>query len=363
MHGFVETLQAAVAAGASDVHFKTESPVVFRVDGALVETEGLRPDAAWFEALIEAIVPGRLRVALERDGELDFSHEIAAVGRFRCNLYQQRGVWCLALRLVRSQVPLPGELALPPVVATLAGASRGIVLVSGPTGSGKSTTLAALIGEINRASRRHVITLEDPIEFVFEDDQARIEQREIGIDTPGYAQALRSVLRQDPDVILIGEMRDAESFTTALRAAETGHLVLTTLHASDAAQAVGRALEFFEPGEHEQVRRQLADNLRAVICQRMVAKVGGGVTVAVEVLLNSPTVRKLLQENRLEMLPDAVETGGADGMITFNQSLLDLHRRGVITKEEALAKSGNAAALRMNLQGIFLDEGRRIMNR
>jgi len=229
MLGFSETLQAAVGAGASDAHFKLDAPVVFRVDGQLVETDAPRPDAAWFEALIGAIVPERLRPVIESEREADFAYETRELGRFRCNLYQQRGSWCLSVRLVRGVVPSTAELGLPEVIRQLATASRGIVFVSGPTGSGKSTTLAALIGEINRTSRRHVITLEDPIEFVFTDDRSRIEQREIGIDTPGYAHALRSVLRQYHDVILVGEMRDAERFTSVLCAAETGHLVLTTL--------------------------------------------------------------------------------------------------------------------------------------
>jgi twitching motility protein PilT len=239
---------------------------------------------------------------------------------------------------------------------------RGIVLLAGATGCGKSTTLAAMIEHINNNSKKHIITLEDPVEYAFEDNQSVIEQREIGLDTLSYHHALKHVLRQDPDVIMIGEMRDDISFSAAMSAADTGHLVLSTLHTTNASQSITRILEFFKAEEREQIRRQLANTLRGVICQRMVAKPDGKLTPALEILLNTPLVRKLLEENRLDKLPAAIETSNEDGMLTFNQSLFNLVKSGLITEREALAKASNPQALEMNFKGIFLDEGRRIVS-
>src|SRR5207253_2236546 len=209
--------------------------------------------------------------------------------------------------------------------------------------------------------KKHIITLEDPIEYVFEDNQCVIEQREVGLDTLSFNDALKHVLRQDPDIIMIGEMRDATSFTAAMSAADTGHLVLSTLHTTNASQSVSRILDFFKADEREQVRRQLAGTLRSVVCQRMVGTVTGGVTPALEILVNTPTVKKLLEENRLDKLPAAIETASDDGMLNFNQALFQLVKDGKVTQKEALAKATNPQALEMNFKGIFLDEGRRIL--
>jgi twitching motility protein PilT len=218
-----------------------------------------------------------------------------------------------------------------------------------------------MIEHINAHQRRHIITMEDPIEYVFEDNQCIIEQREIGLDTLSFHSALRNVLRQDPDVIMIGEMRDGISFASAMSAADTGHLVLSTVHTTNASQAITRILDFFKADEREQVRRQLSVTLLAVICQRMAMTVDGRVTPAQEILVNTPIVRKLLEEDRVEKLSAAIETGTEDGMQTFNQALYNLVMQGRITKEEALNKATNAQALEMNFKGIFLDEGRRIL--
>lgn len=265
------------------------------------------------------------------------------------------------MRYVKTNVPSFEELGLLEQIKKIAESPRGIVLVAGSTGCGKSTTLAAMIEHINANYRKHLITLEDPIEYVFEDNQAVIEQREVGLDTLSFHHALKHVLRQDPDVIMIGEMRDAISFTAAMSAADTGHLVLSTLHTTNASQSINRILDFFKADEREQIRRQLAGTMQAVICQRMVTTVAGGVTPALEILINTPTVKKLIEENRLDKLPAAIETGTDDGMLNFNQSLFNLVKEGKVSEKEALAKASNPQALEMNFKGIFLDEGRRIL--
>jgi twitching motility protein PilT len=265
------------------------------------------------------------------------------------------------MRYVKTHVPSFEELGLLPILKTIAESPRGIVLLSGSTGCGKSTTLAAMIEHINAHGKKHIITMEDPIEYVFEDNQSVVEQREVGLDTLSFDHALRHVLRQDPDVIMIGEMRDAGSFSAAISAADTGHLVLSTLHTTNASQSITRILDFYKADEREQVRRQVAGTLQAVICQRMVSTIRGGMTPAQEVLINTGTVRKLIEENRLDKLPAAVETGVEDGMQTFNQALFQLVKDGIVTEKEALAKATNAQALEMNFKGIFLDEARRIL--
>jgi pilus retraction protein PilT len=267
----------------------------------------------------------------------------------------------IAMRYVKAQVPDFEALGLPMVLKTVAESSRGIVLLAGTTGSGKSTSLAAMIEHINGNFRKHIVTMEDPIEYVFEDNQSIIEQREVGLDTESFYTGLRSSLRQDPDVIMIGEMRDAITFAAAISAADTGHLVLSTVHTTNASQSIGRILDFFKADEREQIRRQLAGTLRAVICQRMVPTLDGKMTPACEILLNTPVVRKMLEENRLDKLGAAIETGHDDGMQDFNKAVLDLFNAGKISKEEAMAKAGNAAALEMNLKGIFLTQGSRIL--
>jgi twitching motility protein PilT len=243
----------------------------------------------------------------------------------------------------------------------IAESPRGIVLLAGSTGCGKSTTLAAMIEHINATFKKHIITLEDPIEYVFDDNQSVIEQREVGLDTQSFEMGLKHILRQDPDIIMIGEMRDATSFTAAMSAADTGHLVLSTLHTTNASQSVTRILDFFKADEREQVRRQLASTLQAVVCQRMVTTINGSVTPALEIMINTPTVKKLMEENRLDKLPAAIETGIEDGMQNFNQALFNLVKARKITEKEALAKATNPQALEMNFKGIFLDEARRIL--
>jgi twitching motility protein PilT len=311
--------------------------------------------------VVEHIVPAHLKTQLEHDRGIDFSYFVPDIGRFRTNLFQQRSHWCLAMRYVKTIVPSFNELGLLEQIRHIAESPRGIVLVTGTTGSGKSTTLAAMVEHINANFKKHIITLEDPIEYVFEDNQCVIEQREVGLDTLSFEHALKHVLRQDPDIIMIGEMRDSTSFTAAMSAADTGHLVLSTLHTTNASQSVSRILDFFKAEEREQIRRQLANTLQAVICQRMVTTLGDGMTPALEIMINTPTVRKLIEDNRLDKLAAAIETGTEDGMINFNQALYNLVKQSKVSKDEALSKATNPQALDMNFKGIFLDEGRKIL--
>jgi len=362
MELFNKILKAAVDGHASDIHIKVGTPVIFRISRELISIECPTPTDQWMNNIIEKITPLHMKKKLEEDREVDFSYNVPGLGRFRTNVFQQRGTWALAMRYVKNIVPSFEQLGLLESIKTMAEAPRGIVMVAGATGSGKSTTLAAMIEHINANFKKHIITLEDPIEYVFEDNQSVIEQREIGLDTANFYNALKYVLRQDPDIIMLGEMRDAVTFNAAMSAADTGHLVMSTLHTTTAAQSITRILDFFKADDREQTRRQLAGCLRGVVCQRMVPTVDGKMTPALEIMTNSPLVKKLLEENRLEKLTAAIETGGDDGMCTFNQSLFNLVKAGRVTEKEALLKATNAQALEMNFKGIFLNEGGRIVS-
>jgi twitching motility protein PilT len=361
MEIFHRILKTAIEGGASDIHLKVGTSVVFRINRRLVAIEAPAPTLQWMNDVVETMVPRHLKKRLEEDHEVDFSYFVPNLGRFRTNLFTQRGEFCLSMRHVKTKIPSFEELGLLETLKKIAESPRGIVLLSGATGCGKSTTLAAMIEHINSNFKKHIIALEDPIEFVFEDNQSVIEQREVGLDTLSFEYGLKHILRQDPDIIMIGEMRDSISFSAAISAADTGHLVLSTVHTTNSAQAVGRILDFFKPDERDQVRRQLAATLQAVICQRMVNTINGGITPALEIMINTSTVKKLLEENRLEKLPAAIETGLEDGMQNFNQALYNLVKERKITEKEAMAKATNPQALEMNFKGIFLDEARRIL--
>ncbi|HOC55574.1 MAG TPA: PilT/PilU family type 4a pilus ATPase [Verrucomicrobiota bacterium] len=362
MEIFHRILKTAVDGGASDVHLKIGTPVIFRISRQLIAIECPFPTEEWMNSVVQQITPAHLRKRVEQEREADFSYYVPGIGRFRTNLFQQRGQWCLAMRYVKTLVPSFEELGLLAQVRKIAESPRGIVLLAGSTGCGKSTTLAAMIEHINANFKKHIITLEDPIEYVFEDNQCVIEQREVGLDTLSFHHALKHVLRQDPDIIMVGEMRDSISFTSAMSAADTGHLVLSTLHTTNASQSISRILDFFKADEREQIRRQLAGTMQAVVCQRMVATLAGGMTPALEIMINTPTVKKLIEENRLDKLAAAIETGTEDGMINFNQALFNLVKQGKVSEQEALSKASNPQALEMNFKGIFLDEGRRILS-
>jgi twitching motility protein PilT len=361
MELFKKILKTAVDGVASDIHLKVGTPVVFRINRELVSIECPVPTLEWMNKIVQTVTPPHLVKRLDEDREVDFSYYIPEVGRFRTNVFQQRGQWVLAMRHVKSNVPSFEQLGLLEQIKSIAESPRGIVLLAGSTGCGKSTTLAAMIEHINGNFKKHIITLEDPIEFVFEDNQSVIEQREVGLDTLSFHHALKHVLRQDPDIIMVGEMRDDISFSAAMSAADTGHLVLSTLHTTTAAQSITRILDFFKADEREQVRRQLAATLRGVICQRMVPTIDNKMTPALEIMINSPLIKKMLEENRLDKLTAAIETSSDDGMLTFNQSLFNLVKTGRVSEKEAMAKASNPQALEMNFKGIFLNEGGRIV--
>ena len=361
METFHRILKTAVEGGASDIHLKIGTPVIFRINRQLIAIECPLPTEAWMNQIVQQVTPAHLRQRVDEEREADFSYFVPGIGRFRTNLFQQRGQWCLAMRHVKTHVPSFEELGLLEQLRTIAESPRGIVLVAGSTGCGKSTTLAAMIEHINASFKKHIITLEDPIEYVFEDNQSVVEQREVGLDTLTFHHALTHILRQDPDIIMIGEMRDSISFSTAMSAADTGHLVLSTLHTTNAAQSINRILDFFKADEREQIRRQLAGTLQAVVCQRMTNTVTGSMTPALEIMINTATVKKLIEDNRLDKLPAAIETGTDDGMLNFNQALFQLVKDGKVSEKEAMAKASNPQALEMNFKGIFLDEGRRIL--
>lgn len=354
-------LKLAVAKDASDVHLKANEPPYFRVHGDLVESGLPKLSVDDLRCIVVDLLPEHLKRRNEPDQEMDFSHFEEGVGRFRVNLFLSHHLPTLAFRYVKTKIPSFAELHLPPILETLTMANSGIIAVGGATSSGKSTTLAAMINSINMAQRYRIITVEDPVEYIFTDIKSVITQREVGLDTVSFHSALRHVMRQDPDVIIIGEMRDHISLSVAFSAAETGHIVLTTLHANTAAQAIERILHFIPVEERDPMRLSLANNLTAILCQRLVPATRGGVWPAMEIMINTPTVRKLLLENKLETLPAAIETGREDSMQTFNQALYDLIKKGIISEASGLSYSPQPEALKMNLQGIFLDEGRRIL--
>ncbi|MDD4871042.1 MAG: PilT/PilU family type 4a pilus ATPase [Kiritimatiellae bacterium] len=357
-----ELFEKAVSLGASDIHLKANQEPYFRIHGNLTNSgfDGLTPE--YMNAIVKEILPPYLEKNFEAEHEADFSHAEAGLGRFRVNIFLSQGVPTIAMRYVKSKIPTVEELRLPPQLSKLASVERGIILLAGTTGSGKSTTLAAIIDEMNRTQKNRIITVEDPVEYLFIDNQSVITQREVGLDTLSYQNALKYLMRQDPDVILIGEMRDKMSIRTALLAAETGHLVLSTLHAGTSSLAIPRMLDVFPADEQDQIRMGLAGNLYAIICQRLIPDTKGGAVPAVEIMINTPTMKKLLEKNKLDMLSAAIETGTEDGMQTFNQSVYGLIKSGLITEKEGMTYATNPEALRMNLQGIFLDEGKRILS-
>ncbi len=358
---FESILRGAVDARASDVHIKPDAPVVFRVNRELVAVNVPLPGETWVRTILDELVPPDLRERFAHDREVDFAFGLPGIGRFRANAFQQRGQLTLALRVVKTEIPAFRDLHLPDIIRRISETPRGIVIIAGAIGSGKSTTLAAMIEHINGISRKHIVTLEDPIEYLFHDRQAVIEQREIGIDTGSFKTGLRHVLRQDPDVIAIGEMRDAESAAAAMSAANIGHLVLTTLHTADATKSVQRVLEFFPQDQRAYARRLFAATLQAVICQRLVIGVSGIALPALEILVNTSAIAKLIDTDRMEKIIPTMEMSAADGMQSFDQGLRQLVTEGRISQEEALAHAANPEALRMAFQGVILSEMRGII--
>ena len=352
-----DILATGVAEGASDWHIREDCNVVLRVDGTLVEVD-FTTTKEYLENAIDEIIDKDDMETYKKTGDADFAFEEEGVGRYRANLHKQRGKMGLTLRFVKGKIPNITELNLPEILRDISEFSNGIIFLTGTTGSGKSTTLAGMVDHMNHKLSRHLITIEDPIEYTFSDGTCIIEQREVGLDAETFDSALVHALRQDPDVIIIGEMRNTETFETALAASETGHLVMTTLHTKDAGQSIQRILDMYPNEERESIRSSLSGALRAIICQRLVPRATGkGVVPVNEVMINTPIVRKLIAENRMAKLANAIEAGEEDGMMSFNRCLLKLVNDGVITEETALTFSDNPQALKMNLKGIFLSDG------
>ena len=352
-------LELAITKDASDLHLKVGSPPYLRIDGELVAQLDYTLTDQQTEAFLDDILDPKQKQIFEERHEIDLAYSVKGLGRFRTNVFRQRGSVGIVMRRIKATIPDFEELNLPDVLKRIAELRRGCVLVTGTTGSGKSTSLAAMIEYINVRRRVHIMTLEDPIEYLHSDKKAIINQREVTIDTESFASALKTLMRQDPDVILIGEMRDMETFQAAVSASETGHLVFSTLHTSDAMQTIDRIIDLFPPHQHDQVRSQLSLNLKAVVCQRLLPKANGeGRVPAVEVMLISPTVKKLIKENRIAQIPSAIQAGRQDGMQTFNDSLKQLVEHGLVTEEEAMLSSDHPEELAMNLQGVYLDQSR-----
>src|SRR5580765_5016783 len=351
-----QLLQIAVASGASDLHLKVGSYPMMRVNGTLVvASEEKRLDRADTESIAQAILGPEHVEKFKKNQDVDLAYSIDGLGRFRVNVFQQRGTVGLVLRVIPTRIKTIDELGLPPVLKKIASEERGLVLVTGTTGSGKSTTLAAMIDYINTTRQAHVMTVEDPIEYLHRDNRSIVNQREISVDTKSFAHALRAALRQDPDVILVGEMRDLETVETALHAAETGHLVFSTLHTLDATETINRIISVFPPHQQKQIRLQLASVLKAIISQRLIPKADGkGRAPAVEVLISTAFIRDcIMDKEKSHLIHGAIAQGTSQyGMQTFDQSIFSLFGQNLISYEEALRWASNVDEFKLKVQGI-----------
>ena len=329
-------LEEIVRKNASDLHLQVGLPPMMRLDGVLAPFPGYNPlNAEEVEHLVFAILDNDQQKILIKDKEFDFSFAFGDLGRFRVNAFHERGNLAASLRLIPNQIKTIAELGMPPVIQSFADFPRGLVLVTGPTGSGKSTTLAALIDKINSEKAQHIITIEDPIEFTHKSKRSAIVQREVHYDTYSFSAALRSSLRQDPDVVLIGEMRDLETISAAITIAETGHLVFATLHTNSAAQSIDRMIDVFPPHQQPQVRSQLANILQGICAQRLVPAIGGGRVVAAEVMVANPAIRNIIREGKTHQLDTVIQTGSDQGMQTMDRTLVKLVQSGVVTYDDA----------------------------
>src|SRR5919205_1223441 len=351
-----DLLKIAVDSGASDLHLKVGSFPMMRVRGTLMPaTQDKRLDHEDVIAMSAAVMSTSQREKFKEAQEVDLAYSVAGLGRFRCNIFQQRGTVGLVLRVIPMQIRTIDELMLPQTLKTIAQEERGLVLVTGTTGSGKSTTLAAMIDYINSIRSAHIMTVEDPIEYLHRDNRSIVNQREIGVDTMSFSQALRSALRQDPDVILVGEMRDFETIETALTAAETGHLVFSTLHTLDATETINRIIAVFPPHQQKQIRIQLASVLKAVISQRLIPRVDNkGRAPAVEVLISTAFIRDcIMDKEKTHLIHGAIAQGTSQyGMQTFDQSIFYLFQQKLISYEEALRWASNVDEFKLKVQGI-----------
>jgi twitching motility protein PilT len=351
-----DLLKAAVEKGASDLHLKVGSYPMARVHGHLAPVDGGKQlDHEDLVEMAASIMSTAQRQKFKDAQEVDLAYSVAGLGRFRCNVFQQRGTIGIVLRVIPVTVLSLGELGLPPILEKIAAEERGLVLVTGTTGSGKSTSLAAMIDHINTHRTAHVITIEDPIEYLHRDQQCIINQREIGVDTRSFAYALRSALRQDPDVILVGEMRDMETIETAMHAAETGHLVFSTLHTLDATETINRIISVFPPHQQKQIRLQLASVLKAAIAQRLIPRADGkGRVPGVEVLVATPFIKDcIVDKDRTHLIAGAIAQGTSQyGMQTFDQSIFSLFEQQLVSYEEALRWATNVDEFKLRVQGI-----------
>jgi twitching motility protein PilT len=351
-----DLLRTAVSRGASDLHLKVGAYPMMRISGALVPvTEQKRLTNEDTLAMGTTMMTPDQSEKFTKSQEVDLAYSVSGLGRFRCNIFQQRGTMGIVLRVIPTKILNVDDLLLPPVLRRIADEERGLVLVTGTTGSGKSTTLAAMIDHINGARCSHIMTVEDPIEFLHRDSRSIVNQREVSVDTRSFAHALRSALRQDPDVILVGEMRDFETIETALLAAETGHLVFSTLHTLDATETINRVIAVYPPHQQKQVRLQLAAVLKAVISQRLIPRVDhDGRVPAVEILVNTAFVRDcIIDKEKTHNIPGAIASGTSQyGMQTFDQSIFGLFQQGFISFEEALRWCSNVDEFKLKVQGI-----------
>ncbi len=345
-----ELLRLVVEKKGSDLHLAAGVPPVLRIDGKLLATNYAVLSDFEVQRMIYAVLTDEHIRAFETDYELDCSYELKGISRFRVNVYRDRGAVAVAFRVIPSKIPTVRELGLPLVLEDLSRRPRGLVLVTGPTGSGKSTTLAALIGQINNERSEHIITIEDPIEYLHTHRRSLVNQRELGADTRTFSQALRHALREDPDVILVGEMRDLDTMALAITAAETGHLVFSTVHTNSAAQTVDRIVDVFPPGQQEQIRIQLSNTLEAVLSQQLLPRAGTpGRIAAMEIMIASPAIRNLIREAKAHQITSIIQTSAHLGMQTMDQCLRDLYQRGLITYEEAMGRAMNQEELKKML--------------
>ncbi len=348
-----ELMRVTIERGASDLHMSVGLAPILRIDGRLTPTEfpKLTPDDT--KRLVYSILTDPQKERFEKSNELDFSHGLKGFGRFRINTFKQRGVIGAVFRAIPSQVPALSTLNLPGVMADLVSRPHGLVLVTGPTGSGKSTALASMIDVINATMARHILTMEDPIEYLHYHKMSIVNQREIGQDTASFPTALRAALREDPDVVLVGEMRDMETIATTLTIAETGHLVFATLHTSDASQTIDRIIDVFPSHQQQQIRVQLASVIESVVCLRLLPHASGvGRVPAAEVMVATPAIRNLIRENKTHQIGNAIVTSRGMHMQTFDMSLRDLVRKHMVTAEEAFAASMHPEELRKLIEGV-----------
>jgi len=345
-----DLLRLVVEKRGSDLHLASAVPPVLRIDGQLLATNYESLTDFEVQRMIYAILNDEQIRAFETDYELDCSYELKGISRFRVNVYRDRGSVAGAFRVIPSRIPTVRELGLPLVLEDLSRRPRGLILVTGPTGSGKSTTLAAMVGQINNERSCHLITIEDPIEYLHTHRRSLVNQRELGADTRSFPAALKHALREDPDVILVGEMRDLETMALAITAAETGHLVFSTVHTNNAAQTIDRIVDVFPPGQQEQIRIQLSNNLEAVLSQQLLPRAGSpGRVAAMEIMIASPAIRNLVREAKAHQITSIIQTSAHLGMQTMDQCLRDLYQRGLITYEEAMGRAMNQDELKKML--------------